>query len=153
MGSKIQIKVGIVEFLGEGDEKWLAAQLEKILSKVPELLKIEVEAPITQATNIDSAKPKDVKRVQAKSTTLSVFLKEKSATVNQNRKFLAAAAFLTTGGNKLLKTSDVTGALKNSQQTKLGNPSQCLNNNVSKGFCEKDGDQFYVTEQGLEEIK
>ena len=43
--SKIQVKVGIVEFSGEGNQDWLAKQLDKILEKVPELLKIEVAAP------------------------------------------------------------------------------------------------------------
>ena len=40
--SKIQIKVGIVEFSGEGNQDWLAAQLDKILEKVPDLLKMEI---------------------------------------------------------------------------------------------------------------
>ena len=43
--SKIQVKVGIVEFSGEGNQDWLAKQLDKILDKVPELLKIEVSGP------------------------------------------------------------------------------------------------------------
>jgi len=43
--SKIQIKIGIVEFSGEGDPEWLASQLDKILDKIPELLKIELAAP------------------------------------------------------------------------------------------------------------
>jgi hypothetical protein len=42
--SKIHVKVGIVEFSGEGDKEWLAAQLDKILDKIPELLKIEVSS-------------------------------------------------------------------------------------------------------------
>jgi galactitol-specific phosphotransferase system IIC component len=42
--SKIQVKVGIVEFSGEGDQVWLAAQLDKILEKIPELLKIEIDS-------------------------------------------------------------------------------------------------------------
>src|SRR5687768_4531521 len=44
--SKIEIKVGIVEFAGEGDQEWLAQQFDKILIKVPELLKIEMESPV-----------------------------------------------------------------------------------------------------------
>lgn len=39
--SKIQVKVGIIEFSGEGNQDWLSKQLDKILDKVPELLKIE----------------------------------------------------------------------------------------------------------------
>jgi len=38
--SKINIKVGIVEFSGEGNQDWLATQLDKILSKVPSCLKL-----------------------------------------------------------------------------------------------------------------
>lgn len=43
--SKINVKVGIVEFSGEGNQDWLAKQLDKILEKIPELLKIEVGNP------------------------------------------------------------------------------------------------------------
>lgn len=43
--SKIQVKVGIVEFAGEGDPKWLSEQFDKILEKMPELLKIEISNP------------------------------------------------------------------------------------------------------------
>lgn len=43
--SKIQIKIGIVEFSGEGNQDWLAAQFDKILAKMPELVKIEMAAP------------------------------------------------------------------------------------------------------------
>ncbi len=35
--SKIVIKVGIVEFSGEGEKDWLSAQLDKILVKIPDL--------------------------------------------------------------------------------------------------------------------
>ena len=45
--SKIQIKIGIVEFSGEGNEEWLAAQFDRILDKIPEFLKIEMTAPKT----------------------------------------------------------------------------------------------------------
>jgi len=47
-----------------------------------------------------------------------------------------------------LTTGDVSKALKDSNQSRLGNPSQCLNDNVSKGYCEKDGKQFFVTQEG-----
>jgi len=40
--SKIQIKIGIVEFSGEGEQDWLGIQLDKIIAKVPELLTIEL---------------------------------------------------------------------------------------------------------------
>ncbi|MGN6294248.1 MAG: hypothetical protein ACTHMV_15990 [Chitinophagaceae bacterium] len=50
--SKIQIKVGIVEFSGEGNQEWLASQLDKILSKMPELLKIELSGAGNDSSNL-----------------------------------------------------------------------------------------------------
>jgi hypothetical protein len=44
---------------------------------------------------------------------------------------------------------DITKALSDNQQGKLGNPGDCLNKNVKKGFCEKEGKEFYVTEEGF----
>jgi hypothetical protein len=52
--SKIQVKVGIVEFSGEGEQEWLAKQLDKILEKVPELLKIEVSGSGRPTGNTDN---------------------------------------------------------------------------------------------------
>lgn len=37
--SKIQIKAGAIEFSGEGNQELLAKQLDKVLEKIPELLK------------------------------------------------------------------------------------------------------------------
>ncbi len=39
--SKVHVKVGVVEFSGEGEQEWLAKQLDKILEKIPELLKLK----------------------------------------------------------------------------------------------------------------
>jgi hypothetical protein len=39
--SKIQIKAGLIEFSGEGNQDWLAKQLDKLLDKIPELLKLD----------------------------------------------------------------------------------------------------------------
>jgi hypothetical protein len=38
--------------------------------------------------------------------------------------------------------------LKNAHQTKLTNPANSLNQNVSKGHAEKDGGSFFVTDPG-----
>ena len=51
-------------------------------------------------------------------------------------------------GPKRMQTKDVTGALKTANQSRLGNPADCLNQNVSKGYCEKEGNQFFVTDDG-----
>ncbi len=38
--AKIEIKVGEVSFVGEGTETWLAAQLEKVIKHLPDLVKV-----------------------------------------------------------------------------------------------------------------
>jgi hypothetical protein len=65
------------------------------------------------------------------------------------RKFLATACWLTAKGTERLTTGDITKALSDNRQGKLTNAAECLNNNVTKGFCEKEGKQFYVTEEGF----
>lgn len=149
--SKIGIKIGIVEFSGEGKEDWLAAQLDKILLKVPELVKIEMKMEAA-ADSMPAAKKQGLDRAE-KPANLSIFLKEKNATSVQTKKFLATAAYLQLGGKKRQTTADVSKALKDYNQTKLNNPSDCLNQNVTKGFCEKDGDSgFFVTENGMTDL-
>jgi hypothetical protein len=66
------------------------------------------------------------------------------------RKFLATAVWLHDSRNMdRLTTGDVTKALSANRQGKLTNPSDCLNGNVKRGFCEKDGKkQFFVTDEG-----
>lgn len=152
--SKIQIKVGIVEFSGEGNQDWLATQLDKILAKVPELLKIELTS---QNNNYEGSNTSTVKVVNSNPTNkpanLSMFLKDKGATTNQVKKFLATAAFLQLNGKNRLTTTDISKALKDSNQTKIGNPSEYLNQNVKKGHCEKDGSkEFFVTSHGFSEL-
>jgi hypothetical protein len=150
--SKIQIKVGIVEFSGEGNQEWLATQLDKILAKVPELLKIELSTP-PKATSPGNAGTANNGHAGEKPANLATYLKDKNATSNQVKKFLATAAYLQLNGKDRLSTSDVSNALKDAKQTKLNNPSDCLNQNVRKGHCEKDGaKQFFVTSNGFTEL-
>jgi hypothetical protein len=149
---KIQFKLGAIEFLGEGEESWLSEQLEKLLSKIPDLVKI---APVPTPQNLQNpaASTQDENGINTKEIPLGTFLKDKKATDNQVKRFLATAIWLYGRGNKNLKTSDVTKALKDNQQSRLGNPADCLNKNVNQGFCEKQGDQFYVSPHGFESLK
>jgi hypothetical protein len=140
---KIQIKVGDVEFSGEGEQGWVSAQLERILNAAPAIVgaKRTDESPGTGHRELQSS--------IAGSQSLASFLREKNAAVNQVRKFLATATWLTAKGKKRLTTADVTRALKDNSQSRLGNPADCLNKNVAKGHCEKDGKEFFVTTEGI----
>jgi hypothetical protein len=51
-----------------------------------------------------------------------------------------------------MKTGDVTKALKGAHQSRIGNPADCLNQNVQKGYCEKDGGEFFVTDDGKQSL-
>ena len=83
---------------------------------------------------------------------MATFLKEKGATTKQVLKFLATAVWIESKGKQRLSTGDITKALKDSNQSKLGNPAECLNQNVKKGFCEKDGSEFFVTTEGKDSL-
>lgn len=152
--SKIQIKVGGVEFSGEGNQDWLTTQLDKIITKVPELLKIELTSQNNNSGGSGKSSNNSGNLTSfTKPANLSMFLKEKGAATNQVKKFLATAAFLQLNGRNRLSTSDIVKALKDSNQTRLGNASEYLNQNVKKGHCEKDGGkEFFVTSHGFNEL-
>ena len=142
--AKIEIKVGAVSFSGEGDGKWLSEQLDKLLEKIPELAKVQSPQRENEGgeTDLPATKTKAA-------GTLASFLKAKKAASNQVRKFLATAVWLhDTQNTDRLTTGDVSKALKQNSQGKLTNASDCLNQNVKGGPCEKDGKHFFVTEDG-----
>ena len=140
---KIQIKIGDVEFSGEGEQGWVSTQLERILKAAPGIVGAKPSSPPSPASGHN-----DGQSSAAGSQTLASFLREKNASTNQVRKFLATAVWLHARGKKRLSTADVTRALKDSNQTRLENPADCLNKNVAKGHCEKDGKDFFVTSEG-----
>ncbi len=144
--AKIEIKVGAFSFSGEGTEKWLSGELEKLLVKMPQLITITPAEEADDASG-NGGQPKPGKK--GKVGTLAGFLKEKNATSSQVKKFLATAVWLhDSTGQDRITTAEVRSALKNANQVKLGNPADCLNQNVGKGHCEKDGTSFFVTEPG-----
>lgn len=142
--AKIEIKVGAFSFIGEGTEKWLSGELDRLLAKLPEL--VEIAPP---ASDGDDAGTGTKTKKNTKLGTLATFLRERSATDNQVKKFLATAVWLhDTTGKDRLTTTEVKNALKSANQGKLTNPANCLNQNVTKGGAEKDGKSFFVTDPG-----
>src|SRR6266536_1928261 len=140
---KIQIKVGNSEFSGEGEQGGVSAQLERVLKAGASLPAKTGDGSAPGAGHHESA------HAAAGSQSLASFLRDKNAAVNQVRKFLATAAWLHAKGKKRLTTADVTRALKDNNQNRLGNPADSLNKNVAKGHCEKDGKEFFVTTEGM----
>jgi len=150
--AKIQFKLGIIEFLGEGEEAWVATQLDKLIEQAPSLLKLA--PPMTEQGVVTYNSNQQDERINiGKDVALGTYLKNKNIGGNQVNRFLATAIWLNARGNKTPTTSDVTKALIDNHQPKLTNPADCLNQNVTKGYCEKQGKQFYVTPNGFESIK
>ena len=143
--AKIDIKIGQIQFSGEGEQEWVAKQLDKIIAQAEKLIQL---APAENAQNDDGHQRPMGKDSTIAKKTLPVFLSEKNATKNQVKKFLATAVWLESKGKLKMTTRDVSKALNDSKQSRLGNPSDCLNQNVSKGHCEKDGKEFFVTDDG-----
>lgn len=148
--AKIDIKIGEIQFSGVGDQDWVAKQLDKILNQAEKLVQLAPAHKPDQDTDVER-KPMGKDSGIAK-TTLPSFLHEKVATKNQVKKFLATAVWLEAKGQSRLQTKDVTHALSDSNQSRLGNPSKCLNDNIAKGYCEKEGKKFFVTEEGKKSL-
>lgn len=148
--AKIEIKIGEITFSGEGEPSWLSEQLDKIIDRAEELMNL-TPAQITPSTTSSGttqheADLSDHNEIAIK--PLAVWLKSKNAESVQTTKFLATAVWVEAKGQKRLQTKDITSALSNANQRRLNNASDCLNKNLKKGFCEKEGNQFYVTEEG-----
>ena len=142
--AKIELKLGNVHFNGEADAAWLEKQLDKVLEHVKSV------DPADDSGGHGDAGTQT--RTHKTTETLSAYLKSANATTNQVKKFLATACWLTGKGTKRLATGDITKALSENRQGKLTNAAACLNNNVTKGFCQKEGRQFYVTPEGFGDL-
>jgi len=159
--ARIEIKIGSIEFISEGEQDWVTEQLDKILEKAENL-----ESKIKETTIVATPKeiieptiaehPTDLfsapKPKRAIPENLSTFLRKKDAVDKQRRKFLGAAVWMQLNGQQMIKTKEVTDALRAARQVKITNPSHQLNQNIAQGFCQKEGRGFYVTPQGVENI-
>ena len=137
MTAKIRIKVGSVEVDYEGPGDFLDEKLYELVDKLSTLAE---NAP-TELGGTDATQAGNY------SETLPSFL-QRTGVSTQKARFLATAQWLHNRAKNRLKTSDVTKALRDNNQSKLGNASDSLAKNISEGFCERDGDNFFVTEEG-----
>lgn len=148
--AKLEIRVGSITFAGEGPETWLSEQLDKVISKLPELLSASNEGTADESAKNPASNLNGQTDAGSNLGTLAAYLKASSSTENQTRKFLATAVWLESTENKdRLFTADVTKALSTHKQGKLSNPAQCLINNVKAGHTVKEGKGFYVTDEGM----
>jgi hypothetical protein len=153
--SKLEIKIGSITFSGEGTGDWVSKQLDKVLAKIPELVALAPpEGLRSESNNGGSPRPTSgVPHGQA-SGSLATFLKTANTNNSQTGKFLATAMWLHDAERKdRLTTKDVTEALSKHKQGKLTNPSNCLAENAKRGYCIREGRQFYVSNEGRDSLK
>lgn len=144
---KLDVRIGKVKFKGEGDQDWLAEQLEKVVKAAPDM----PDAPADDVDD-DSDEADRNHRGSVFSTSLAAYVRNKGADGNQTLRFLVTANWLRKRGISILTASAVAKALSDNHQSRLANPADCLNKNVSKGFCEKNKDGFFITPEGLKEL-
>jgi hypothetical protein len=150
--SKIEIKIGSIQFSAEGDQTWVSEQLDKMLEHAESLAQVAPSQVAPVAVEPPTAHTPMAEDPVVAQKPLATFLKDKNATTAQVTKFLATAVWLESKGKDRITTSEVTSALRTSNQSKLGNPADCLNQNVKKGYCEKDGKDFFVTQEGKDSL-
>lgn len=147
--AKIEVTIGAITFSGEGSEDWLAKQLDKVIKEAPGLSKI---AP-PPAPKADAGGASGGGEDAPFTDSLASYIKAKGGDSSQLKRFLATADWLRRKGDSGLKTATVSKALSVNHQKKLANPSQCLANNVSAGFCEKGpGGTFFITPDGTKDL-
>ena len=147
--AKIEVQIGQFKFSGEGEQKWLAEQMDKILKSAHDIIKI---APVSPPSPNSGQGTGNYTPPPVTNEALPQFLQRTNATKSQVDKYLATAEWLHLKGNKLVKTGDITKALKDAHQSRLGNAADCLAKNASKGFCVKEGREFYVTDEGRKHL-
>lgn len=150
--AKIEFTLGTITFSAEAEETWVSDQLDKILQRAPDLIKIAPQTTaINQPASTLSRRPSALSDDPISSQTLPGFIRAKNAR-SGFKKFLATSIWLHAKGTTRLSTTDVNKALRDSNQSSLSNASDSLSNNVSKGYIEKDGRQFFVTDEGRESL-
>jgi len=161
---RLEFKIGKIEFVGEGEQDWVTELLEKMLERIPALTK-QNNAISSNTKSVISASPVDPGQITANYTpfqpttspkaiseNLSTFLRKRDCVDKQRRKFLGAAVWLQLNGKSIIKTKEVTDELKIARQIKITNPSYQLNQNINQGFCQKEGNGFYVTPEGVDNV-
>lgn len=141
VAGRVEIKIGNLSFAAEGDQDWLSEQLSKVMQAASSAISRSEVASVAGGDVADISTPSSI-------GSLASFLKTAGAESKQVQRFLATAGWLYRRGNTKLTTAAVSAALTGNHQKRLGNPADCLNQNVAKGYCEKDRDGFFITPEG-----
>ncbi|MCY4326429.1 MAG: hypothetical protein OXC53_02395 [Rhodobacteraceae bacterium] len=144
MTSSLRVKLGKIEIACEGSEEFMKDSLPELVSVIGDHV-VRMHA----ATSPARAKDKQAEGGAASLPHLIAVQEDKT----QVRRFLVAAAFLQVHKDQELTTSKVVAVLKETRQDGLGNASDCLNQNIEQGLCERaNGKVFFVTPAGLKKV-
>jgi hypothetical protein len=165
---KLRVKLGATEIDYEGNSEFLSQEIMPTLGKMLELVEARADlnrptetlqlesdpGPSAELDAIDRAPNEEFSSVTtAANVALASYLRKTGGDTTQVLRFLATAAWLFRRGSNELSTTLVAKALQENHQKKLGNPSDCLNQNVAKGFCEKTKTGFFITPDGWSELE
>src|SRR5687767_7624950 len=96
--AKLRIKIGDLEFEGEGDPIWLIERLDIIIEKAPSLLRTPKAAQPAQPNKDADAHAPIPPDAAIAAKPLGTFLREKIVGDNQTKQFLATAVWLESKG-------------------------------------------------------
>jgi len=153
--TKLKVKLGSVEIDFEGDAEFLKLEVMPTISQVLAVAKdhpsVIHQANGNNGPDSQGKLPNFISRNGSAGTvgSLASFIKERKSENNQTRRFLTTARWLQLRGTEEPTSSDVAKALRDNHQVRLSNPADCLNKNVSRGFCEKTSNGFFITPEGL----
>ncbi len=142
--SHIRIEYGGFSVTFDGSEEFIERALPQLISDIGQRL---AEFPATMADG-------PAKKVSEAADNLNLpdLIRRKSNGTQVGR-FLVTAVWLQARGTGDLTTGAVAKALKDHNQKRLGNASDCLNTHISNGNCERrDGKKFHVTPDGMRSV-
>lgn len=151
--AKIELVLGAISFTCEGEESWLAEQFDKVLDAATTISAVRAADPADdEGGEIEGESTPGEASNTAFTTSLVSHIRDKKGEANQVQRFLVAADWLRQRGVSPLTASGVAKILSDNHQKRLANPADCLNKNVSKGYCEKTKTGFFLTPDGLKHL-
>lgn len=151
--TKLRLTIGNFSVFYEGPDSRLEDGLAVL---VKEIASVALEAGSMISSDpkaVESPALSDQSIRQTPVDPLSVFLRQQSAST-QIKRFLTTAVWVgLKNGQQTITIADVTSALRDNQQPRLSNPSECLNSNIKHGYCERVGKgRFHVTQTGRQSL-
>ena len=143
---RIRIRLGNLRFDGEGTEDWLSAEASLFL-------RVATDMSVTATASAQASERDDPPSGTAPNQSLAAFLRATGGEKKQVQRFLATAGWLSRRGQEPLTSGLVSKTLREYHQKRLGNPSDCLSQNLSNGYCEKTHDGFRLTSEGWQALR